>query len=263
VVTSRRRRRSLGQNFLADPNLLEAIVRESGVGAGDVVLEIGAGAGVLSEALAERAAHLHAIELDRGLEPELAALASAPNVTLHWADAMKLDLASLDPEPTMVVSNLPYSVATPLILRMIEQLPKVTVWTVTVQREIADRLAADPGGRTYGAPSVLVQLAAEVEVLRRIDPAVFVPRPRVESALLRLRRTGPASSPAVRALVRDAFAHRRKSLPRSLELAEPGRIDAARAALVQLGLPADARAEALSAKEFKALASKLGQAISG
>jgi 16S rRNA (adenine1518-N6/adenine1519-N6)-dimethyltransferase len=126
-----------------------------------------------------------------------------------------------------------------------------------VQREIADRLAADPGSRIYGAPSVLIQLAAQVEVLRRIDPAVFVPRPRVGSALLRLRRTGPAPPPAVRALVRDAFAHRRKSLPRSLELAEPGRLDAARAALREMGLPEDARAETLSPQDFLTLATKL------
>ncbi|MEK6276570.1 MAG: 16S rRNA (adenine(1518)-N(6)/adenine(1519)-N(6))-dimethyltransferase RsmA [Actinomycetota bacterium] len=257
MVIPSRRQRSFGQNFLADPNLLEAIVRESGAGPDDVVLEVGAGAGSLSERLAERVAHLHAIELDRRLEPELAGLAAVPNVTLHWGDAMKLDLASLDPGPGIVVSNLPYSVATPLILRTIEQMPGVRSWTVMVQGEIADRLAAEPGGRTYGGPSVLVQLAAQVEVLRRIDPAVFVPRPRVGSALLRLRRVGPAAPEPVRALVRGGFAHRRKSLARSLELAVPGRLDAVRAALVELGLPEDARAESLSPQQFVDLTAKL------
>ena len=259
MVTPGRRRRALGQNFLADPNLLEAIVRESGVGPGDVVLEIGAGAGALSELLAERAGHLHAIELDRRLEPELEELASRPEVSLHWGDAMKLDLAALRPAPGAIVSNLPYSIATPVILRTIALLSGVRTWTVTVQREIAERLAASPGGRDYGAPSVLVQLAAEVEVLRPIDPAVFVPRPRVHSALLRIRRTGPAAPAPVSKLVRDAFAHRRKSLARSLELAEPGRLDDVKAALERLGLAPDARAETLSPEEFLALMEKLGR----
>ncbi|HEY8779889.1 MAG TPA: rRNA adenine N-6-methyltransferase family protein, partial [Solirubrobacterales bacterium] len=106
-----RRQRRLGQNFLADPNLLDAIVRESGLGQGDVALEFGAGGGALSERLAARAAHLHLVEIDRRLEDELAPLASQPNVSLHWGDAMKLDLAALDPAPGIVVSNLPYSVA--------------------------------------------------------------------------------------------------------------------------------------------------------
>ena len=132
---------------------------------------------------------------------------------------MKLDLAALDPAPTMVVANLPYSVATPLILRTIEELPSVERWTVMVQREIADRLRAGPGSRTYGSPSVLVQLACEVELLRTVDPAVFTPRPRVDSALLRLQRHGPGRRRRTRELVRAAFAHRRKSLARSLELA--------------------------------------------
>jgi 16S rRNA (adenine1518-N6/adenine1519-N6)-dimethyltransferase len=247
----------LGQNFLADPNLLEAIVRESGAGAGDVVLEVGAGAGVLSRALAQRAGHLHTLELDRRLQPELSDLAEAANVSVHWGDAMKLHLGGLRPAPTMVVANLPYSVATPLIIRTIEQLPAVESWTVMVQREIADRLRAAPGGRDYGAPSVIVQLSADVKLLRGVDPAVFKPRPRVRSAVLRLTRTGPAASEPLRRIVREAFAHRRKALPRSLELARPGMLQPARAALAELGLPADARAETLSPSQFAALASML------
>jgi 16S rRNA (adenine1518-N6/adenine1519-N6)-dimethyltransferase len=252
-----RRQRRLGQNFLADPNLLEAVVRESGVGADDVALEFGAGAGALSALLADRVAHLHAIEVDRRLEDELAPLAARPNVSLHWGDSMRLDLAGLDPVPGIVVSNLPYSVATPLILRTIEDLPGVDRWTVMVQLEVAERLRASPGTRAYGAPSVLVQLATDVELTRRVGREVFVPRPRVDSALLRLRRTGEAAPQRVRELVRDAFAHRRKSLPRSLELADPGRLEAARAALAELGLPEDARAETLSPDQFSALAAKL------
>jgi 16S rRNA (adenine1518-N6/adenine1519-N6)-dimethyltransferase len=213
---------------------------------------------VLTERLAPLAAHLHAIELDRRLEPQLAGLAARPDVTIHWADAMKLDLAALDPAPTAMVANLPYSVATPLILRTIELLPGLRRWTLMVQREIADRLRAPPGSRTYGSATVLAQLAAEVTLLRAVDPAVFKPRPRVESAVLGLRRLGPAAPPAARTLVREAFAHRRKSLARSLELARPGRIESVREALTELGRPADARAEALSPQEFLALSAKLG-----
>jgi 16S rRNA (adenine1518-N6/adenine1519-N6)-dimethyltransferase len=247
----------LGQNFLADPNLLDAIVRDAELSPGDVVLEVGAGEGVLSERLADAAAHLHTVEIDRGLEPALERIAALPNVDLHWGDAMKLDLTDLDPAPTAMVANLPYSVATPLILRTIEGLPSLTRWTVMVQREIADRLRAAPGSRTYGSPSAIAQLACEVEMLRPVDPAVFKPRPRVASAILRLRRTGPGADAEVRALVRAAFAHRRKSLARSLEHASPGSLVPARAALAELGLPEDARAEAVSPNQFAALSAKL------
>jgi len=248
----------LGQNFLADTNLLEAIVREAGVEDEDVVLEVGPGAGVLTERLAPLAAHLHAIELDRRLEPQLAGLAARPDVTIHWADAMKLDLAALDPAPTAMVANLPYSVATPVLLRTIAELPSLRRWTVMVQREIADRLRAAPGSRVYGGPSAIAQLACEVKLVRTVDPAVFRPRPRVESAILALRRTGPAADEATRRLIRDSFAHRRKSLARSLELARPGSLAAARKALAGLGLPEDARAEALAPGDFAALCEKLG-----
>src|SRR3954466_996944 len=178
----------LGQNFLADPNLLDAIVRDAEPAPDDVVLEVGAGEGVLSERLAAVAAHLHTVEIDRGLEPALAPIAGLPNVDLHWGDAMKLDLAALRPEPTAMVANLPYSVATPLLLRTIELLPSLQRWTVMVQREIADRLRAGrvvgqreiparlgaaPGSRTYGSPSAVAQLACEVELVRAVDPAVF------------------------------------------------------------------------------------------
>ena len=255
-------RRRLGQHFVADPNLLEMIVRESGVGAGDVVLEVGGGAGALTELLAPRVRHLQVIEVDERLRGELDATArERGNVEVIWADALQVDLASLDPAPDKVVSNLPYAIATPLILKTIEELDTVGSWTVLVQREIAERLRAAPGSRTYGAPSVLVQLAAEVALLRIVDRAVFTPRPRVDSALVALRRRGPAASDAVRRLVREAFAHRRKSLARSLQLSGErgnGRRDAARAALRDLGLPEDARAESLSPQDFVRLADSLG-----
>lgn len=251
----------LGQNFLADPNLLDAIVRDATLSPRDVVLEVGAGEGVLSERLAAVAAHLHSVEIDRGLEPALEPLAARPNVSLHWGDAMKLDLTELEPAPTAMVANLPYSVATPLILRTIELLPSLSSWTVMVQREIAERLRATPGGRIYGSPSVIAQLACEVELVRKVDPAVFKPRPRVDSAILRLRRTGPGADAATRNLVRAAFAHRRKTLARSLELAGlkgvPQPRAAARAALVELGFPETARAEQLAPADFAALSAAL------
>lgn len=249
----------LGQNFLADPNLLDAIVRDAGLSSGDVVLEVGAGEGVLTERLAAVASHVHTIEIDRGLEESLASVAALPNVDLHWGDAMDIDLTALQPAPTAMVANLPYSVATPLLLHTTWELPSLRSWTVMVQREIANRLRAASGSRTYGSPSVLVQLACEVELLRTVDPAVFRPRPRVESAILRLRRTGPGADEPTRRLVRAAFAHRRKSLARSLEHVEPGSLSRAREALAELGLPENARAESLAPGDFQALGERLSR----
>jgi 16S rRNA (adenine1518-N6/adenine1519-N6)-dimethyltransferase len=249
----------LGQNFLADPNLLEAIVREAEPGPGDVVLEVGGGEGALTAELAPHVSAVHVVELDEGLRPALEQVAGEhPGVRLHLGDAMRIDLAGLDPAPDRVVANLPYSIATPLLLRTIDELPGVDRWTVMVQREIADRLRAAPGSRTYGAPSVLVQVACEVRLLRSVDRAVFKPRPRVDSGLLRLERTGAAAPEGVARVVRQAFAHRRKSLARSLELARPGSREDVRAALGDLGLAEDARAEQLTPQQFVALAEKLG-----
>ncbi len=251
----------LGQNFLADTNLLGAIVREASLEPGDVVLEVGGGEGALTGELAPRVASVHVIELDQRLrEPLEAVAAEHGNVELHFGDAMRVDLAALEPPPNRMVANLPYSIATPLLLRTIAELPGLQTWTLMVQREIADRLRAAPGSRTYGSPSVLVQLSCEVRLLRAVDRAVFTPRPRVDSALIGLRRIGPPAPPAVASLVRDAFAHRRKSLARSLEHARPGSREPARAALEALGLPADARAERLEPEQFVALAEALAEA---
>jgi 16S rRNA (adenine1518-N6/adenine1519-N6)-dimethyltransferase len=249
----------LGQNFLADPNLLDAIVREAGLDARDVVLEVGGGEGALSERLAPAVARVWVIEIDRGLEDSLGLVAAAHgNVEVIWGDVMEVDLGALDPAPTRVVSNLPYSIATPLILRTIAELPEVREWTVLVQREIADRLRAAPGSRTYGAPSVVAQLACEVELLRTVDRAVFRPRPRVDSALLRLRRFGAAAPSPTVALVRAAFAHRRKTLAGSLELAGVADRARVRDALDGMGIEADARAESLAPSDFPVLAARLG-----
>jgi 16S rRNA (adenine1518-N6/adenine1519-N6)-dimethyltransferase len=244
----------LGQNFLADTNLLEAIVRDAELSPDDVVLEVGAGEGPLTERLAAAAAHVHAIEVDRGLEPALAHVLALPNVELHWGDALRIDLAGLDPAPTAVVANLPYSIATPLILRTIEELPTVQRWTVMVQREIADRLRAQAGSRTYGVPSVLVQLACETKMLRSVDPSVFRPRPRVGSAVIGLRRIGPGADAKTRSIVRAAFAHRRKTLARSLDHVRPGTLGRVRTLFPMVSVRLDARAEDLSPWEFADLA---------
>jgi 16S rRNA (adenine1518-N6/adenine1519-N6)-dimethyltransferase len=251
----------LGQNFLADPNLLNAIVRDAELEPGDVALEIGGGEGVLTERIAERVAHVHVVELDGQLADGLEELAErAGNVSVVRGDAMRLDLAALEPAPTTVPSNLPYSVATPVLLRTIAELPGVVRWTVMVQREIADRLRAEPGTSAYGSPSVVVQLACEVELIRTVNRAVFRPRPRVDSALVRLRRVGPGPASGVARLVRDSFAHRRKPLASSLELAGGPSRQEVRAALERLGLEPDVRAERLAPAQFAALAVELGVA---
>ena len=252
--------RELGQNFLADDNILAVIGRTAELQEDDVVLEIGGGLGVLSAYLAPRVGHLHVVETDPSLEPALEeALADAPDAQLVIADVMDLALGELAPAPTKVVANLPYGVAVPALLKTIDELPAVTFWCVMLQREVADRLAAAPGSKTYGIPSVLVQLACDVKLARAVPRTVFRPSPNVDSALIVLRRTGPAPSPAIRALVHGAFAHRRKALARSLELATgaPDVRARARAALEQMGHPAAERAERLRPGEFAELEERL------
>jgi 16S rRNA (adenine1518-N6/adenine1519-N6)-dimethyltransferase len=247
--------RELGQNFLIDANILDVIGRAAALAPEDVVLEVGGGLGVLSEYLAEHVAHVHVVEVDRRLEPPLRdALDGHANATLHLADAVKLDLAALDPAPTKVVANLPYGVAAGVILRTIEQLAEARTWVAMVQKEVGERFAARPGTPAYGVPSVLAQLACDVKVLRPIARTVFVPVPNVDSVLVGLERHGPAPEPGLRALVQQGFAHRRKALARSVSLAtgEDSR-ERVRAALEAMGKPADARAETLAPDDWRAL----------
>jgi 16S rRNA (adenine1518-N6/adenine1519-N6)-dimethyltransferase len=255
-----RPRRDLGQNFLIDSNILGVIERAAELTSDDVALEIGGGLGVLSEHLAPRTAHTHVVELDRLLEPALRdALAPHPNTTLHLGDALDLDLAALDPAPTKVVANLPYGIAATAILNTVFELPSVTRWVAMVQKEVGERFAAQAGTSAYGVPSVLAQLACEVKVHRSVSRSVFYPVPNVDSVLVVLRRTGPAPPLALRRLVQGAFAHRRKTLPTSLQLhaGDKALRDRARAALVAIGLPQDARAERLTPDQFRALAEQL------
>ena len=255
--------RELGQNFLIDDNVLRVIEKEAELDPADVVLEVGGGLGVLSEHLAPRVGHVHVVEVDPSLEAALRdALDPLPNATLHLADAVRMDLAALDPAPTKVVANLPYGVAATVLLRTVEELPGARLWLAMVQREVAERLAATPGGKAYGATSVLAQVAGTVKVARRIPRAVFHPVPNVESALVSIVRTGPSASPEVSALVHAAFAHRRKTLAGSLALAPdapPGIRAAAREALEELGHPPDARAERLAPTDFVRLAEALAR----
>jgi 16S rRNA (adenine1518-N6/adenine1519-N6)-dimethyltransferase len=252
--------KELGQHFLVDENILGVIDRLARLEQDDVVLEVGPGLGVLTSFLADRVAHVHAVELDRSLEPHLAeGLGRRANVALVFGDALRTDLAGLRPPPRKFVSNLPYSVATPLVVESLDGLPTLDSWTVMVQREVADRFFAEPGTKAYGAVSVLVQLAAERTGFHAVSRTVFRPQPNVDSALVAFRRRPlPANFAKVKHVVEAGFAHRRKTLPNSVELA--GLTDRARAAeaLAAIGRSAETRAEALEPGEFVPLAEALG-----
>ncbi len=255
--------RELGQNFLIDDNILRVIGSAAELDGDDVVLEVGGGLGVLSEFLAPLVAYLHVVEVDRSLEQPLReALEPFDNASLHLEDVVKLDFGSLDPLPDKVVANLPYGVAATVLLKSIAELPGAGLWVAMVQREVAERLAAAPGGKTYGATSVLAQLACDVRLLRKVPRTVFHPEPNVDSALVLLRRRGPAPADELVALVHAGFAHRRKALAGSLALT-PGAPDdirdATRSALEQLGHPADARAERMPPEDWPRLADAIGR----
>jgi len=251
--------RALGQHFLIDENILGVIGRLAGLEADDVVLEVGPGLGVLTAYLAGRVARVHAVELDRALEPHLAErLAGHSNVDVHIGDALRLDLRALEPPPGKLVANLPYNIATSLVVESLDGLPSIGHWTVMVQREVADRFFAAPSTKAYGAVSVLVQLVTEKTGFHPVARTVFRPQPNVDSALVAFRRTGlPEAYPEVKRVVEAAFAHRRKTLPNSLELSSLASRPRAAEALEAIGRPADIRAEALEPSEFVALAEAL------
>jgi 16S rRNA (adenine1518-N6/adenine1519-N6)-dimethyltransferase len=252
-------KKELGQHFLADENILGVIGRLAELGSTDVVLEIGAGMGVLTVYLADRVARVVAVELDRSLAPSLEErLAGRPNVELHYGDALALDLAALAPDARKLVANLPYSVATPIVVEGLKGLPNVQKWCVMVQREVADRFFADPSTKAYGAVSVLVQLAARRTGFHPISRSVFRPRPNVDSALVAFERTSlPTDYVRIKAVVEAAFAHRRKTLANSLELSGVSTRDVATDALATIARAPATRAEELSPQEFVALTSAL------
>jgi 16S rRNA (adenine1518-N6/adenine1519-N6)-dimethyltransferase len=263
--------RALGQNFVADPNTVRRVARLAAVGPGDHVVEVGAGLGSLTLALAETGASVTAVELDRHLLPVLRqVVADAGAVSVVEGDALTLSwtglLGSAGPPDTRwtLVANLPYNVATPLVLRVLEEAPAVHRLLVMVQLEVAERMAAGAGHPAYGAVSVRVAYWAEARVVGRVPPAVFVPRPNVESALVAMtRRPAPAVDPALVpytrlvAVVRAGFGQRRKTLRRSLAgVVEPGAFAAA-------GVDPGARAEELDVAAWGRLAALGGSGASG
>ena len=240
-------KKSLGQHFLVDENILGVIGRLAELDPTDVVLEIGPGLGVLTRYLAERVARVHAVEIDASLKPHLREL----DVVLHVGDALRLDLAALAPDATKLVANLPYNIATPLIVESLDRLPHIEQWCVMVQREVADRLFATPRTKAYGSVSVLVQLACERTGFHPVSRTVFRPPPNVDSALVAFRRVSlPDDFTRVKQIVNAAFAHRRKTLPNSLALVGVATREQAAAALVALGHDQAARAETLEPHEF-------------
>jgi 16S rRNA (adenine1518-N6/adenine1519-N6)-dimethyltransferase len=248
-------RRAFGQNFVVDPNTVRRIARIADVGRNDHVVEIGAGLGSLTLALAETGAQVRAIEIDNGLVPVLRRqVADCQNVRVVHADANELDLNhELGREHNWVlVANLPYNIATPLVADLLDFVPVIDRMLVMVQREAAERLAAPPGSKTYGIPSVKVAYWATAEVVARVSPNVFLPRPNVESALVRIvRRPAPATDADPQrlfALVRAGFGQRRKMLRRSLSgLVAPEDFDRA-------GVAPESRAEDLDVEAWGRLA---------
>jgi 16S rRNA (adenine1518-N6/adenine1519-N6)-dimethyltransferase len=252
-------KKSLGQHFLADENLLGVIGRLAELDPNDVVLEVGPGLGVLTRYLADRVKLVHAIELDRGLEPSLAeALSGHRNVELVFGDALGVDPAALRPLPTKLVANLPYNIATPLIAESLAGANTLELWCVMVQREVADRLFAVSSTKAYGAVSVLVRLTARRTGFHPVSRTVFRPPPNVDSALVAFQRVeAPKNLADVRRVVEGAFSHRRKTLANSLQLAGVADRERSVDALAEIGRSANVRAEALEPVEFVALTDAL------
>jgi 16S rRNA (adenine1518-N6/adenine1519-N6)-dimethyltransferase len=253
------RKRDFGQHFLIDENIVRVAGRLADLQPNDVVLEVGPGLGVLTTYLADHVEHVHAIEIDDELVPHLhERLAARSNVKLVVGDALRYRLEQLQPAPNKFVSNLPYNVATPLVVESLDGLPALELWCVMVQREVADRFFSRPGQSGYAAVSVLIQLTAQRTGFHPVSRSVFRPPPNVDSALVAFRRRkawGPEYK-GLKALVQGAFAHRRKTLVNSLELSGFDRQRVERT-IVELNLPRDIRAERLPPGVFVRLAERL------
>lgn len=254
-------KKRLGQHFLKDPNTARIVAE--GVTEEDVVLEVGPGRGFLTAFLAERARLVHAVELDRDVLPALrSAVGGYGNVRVYEGDALRFDYGSLDPAPDKLVANLPYNIASPLVLRLLEEVESLRTLRFMVQLEVARRMAAARGSKDYAAYAVLVQLWAAVRIAHKVSPRVFDPPPRVHSAIVEMRRREDAPRPAdyagVKRLVLAAFKSRRKRLINNLP--EPARGGAPRI-LRDLGYGPSARAEELGPEDFVALYQELSWAI--
>ena len=253
-----RPKKKLGQHFLKDPNTARIVA--SGVAESDVVLEIGPGRGFLTGFLAERARLVHAVEIDPDVLPALReAVGGRGNVRIHEGDALRFDYAALDPAPNTMVANLPYNVASPLVLMLLERAGGLRTLRFMVQLEVARRMAAVRGTKDYASYAVLVGLLATVKVLHKVPPTVFDPPPRVHSAVVEMvRKEPPEDYDRIKGVVLGAFRSRRKRLVNNLP--EPARAEAPRA-LLSLGHGPDARAEELSSEDFAALCRALSWAL--
>jgi 16S rRNA (adenine1518-N6/adenine1519-N6)-dimethyltransferase len=259
----RTRRRALGQHFLRDPRIAHAVIELVAPGARDLVVEIGPGEGALTAELERRAGRVIALEIDRVLVARLRT--RFPGVEVLEADARRWSYRSLPRPPAgrvLVVGNLPYSVAKPILLALVEARTAIDEMALMLQREVADRVAAPPGGRTYGSLSVLTQLYCDVRVALRVPPGAFRPPPQVESAVLHLRvlpapRVGVQDEARFSTVVRAAFAHRRKTLANALAGSLGIAPEEVRAAADAVGIDPGRRPETLTIPEFAALSTRL------
>lgn len=255
-------RTSLGQHFLVDPNTIDRVVELAGVKPGDQVLEVGSGLGTLTLALQAAGARVITVEQDRGLAPALEeVLMGRDRIQIVWGDVMSTDLkALLRGRETILVANLPYHVAVPLLLNILEDVPEISACTVMVQKEVGERLVAAPGTDPYGAVSAKIAYLAEAEIVFKVSRRVFLPEPAVESVVVSLRRRVKAPVGGLKerifGVIEAGFAQRRKTIRAALRNAgmDAGRIEEA---LEIAGVSGETRAERLSLEEFAALAQVL------
>ena len=248
--------KKLGQNFLHDPNTIRRIVAAAGLTPDDVALEVGPGLGSLTLGLVGAVRHVHAVEIDPRLAAALPATVTAAHLTVHNADALQVRGADFDPAPTVLVANLPYNVAVPVVLHLLAELPTLRGGLVMVQKEVADRLVAGPGSKVYGVPSVKLAWYARARSAGKVPPAVFWPVPNVDSGLVAFERRTPPGDidrSAVFAVVDAAFAQRRKTLRAALT-GWAGGADRAEKLLVAAGISPQARGESLTVEQFVAIA---------
>jgi 16S rRNA (adenine1518-N6/adenine1519-N6)-dimethyltransferase len=261
-----RPKRALGQHFLIDPNLARAIASDAGVGPGDRVVEIGAGLGSLTRALADAGAEVLAVEVDASLLPALEeSVSGLDRVRVLHADATDRQWRDeLGPGEWVLAANLPYNVATALVLDTLRDVPRVGRLVVMVQREVGERLVATPGEKAYGIPSLRVAYRAEGSLVRRVPPSVFWPRPAVESVIVRLVRRDEApvevDEERLWQVVDEGFAERRKTMRNALRRLGVGGRDVD-GLLASLGIDASARAETLSLEDFARIAEALPQRV--